>query len=180
MTRDITPRSATRSAAPRPHTLNRWERPCNRATSTASGGLASLSPEGEGGTTLAPARPDQELDEGDHDRMAHIVLEGYTPTKGRKKGEFVSAGPERRRRDRQRHRRACPLRQGVGAGPEPPALRPVPDVQGDRPVHGLEGPGQLGHPAHSTFWCRAPMRVMAITAGTSPVFDHRWRVPFWM
>ena len=66
-----------------------------RATSTASGGTASasLSPEGEGGTTLAPARPDQELDEGDHDRMSHIVLEGYTPTKGRKKGEFVSAGP---------------------------------------------------------------------------------------
>jgi len=40
------------------------------------------------GTETAP-----ELDEGDHDRMAHIVLEGYTPTKGRKKGKFVSAGP---------------------------------------------------------------------------------------
>ena len=38
---------------------------------------------------MAPARPDQELDEGDHDRMAHIVLEGYTP----KEGDFVSAGP---------------------------------------------------------------------------------------
>ena len=46
-----------------------------------------------GGTTLAPARPDPELDDGDHDRMAHIVLEGYTPKKGRKKGKFVSAGP---------------------------------------------------------------------------------------
>jgi hypothetical protein len=45
------------------------------------------------GTTLAPARPEPDLDEGDHDRMAHIVLEGYTPKKGRKKGEFVSAGP---------------------------------------------------------------------------------------
>ena len=45
------------------------------------------------GTTLAPARPDPELDDGDHDRMAHIVLEGYTPKKGRKKGKFVSAGP---------------------------------------------------------------------------------------
>jgi Protein of unknown function (DUF3039) len=64
-----------------------------RATTTAPRPSASLSPEGEGGTTLAPARPDQELDEGDHDRMSHIVLEGYTPTKGRKKGEFVSAGP---------------------------------------------------------------------------------------
>jgi DUF3039 family protein len=45
------------------------------------------------GTTLAPARPDPDLDDGDHDRMAHIVLEGYTPKKGRKKGKFVSAGP---------------------------------------------------------------------------------------
>ena len=49
----------------------------------------SLSPEHEAGTTLAPARPEQELDEGDHDRMAHIVLEGYRP----KEGDFVSTGP---------------------------------------------------------------------------------------
>jgi Protein of unknown function (DUF3039) len=42
-----------------------------------------------GGTTLAPARPAPDLDEGDHERMAHIVLEGYTP----KDGEFVSTGP---------------------------------------------------------------------------------------
>jgi hypothetical protein len=51
---------------------------------------------GGGGTsapTLAPTRPDQELDDGDHDRMAHIVLEGYTPKEGEKAGEFVSAGP---------------------------------------------------------------------------------------
>jgi hypothetical protein len=51
---------------------------------------------GGGGTsapTLAPTRPDQQLDDGDHDRMAHIVLEGYTPTKGEKVGEYVSAGP---------------------------------------------------------------------------------------
>jgi hypothetical protein len=46
-----------------------------------------------GETTLAPARPDPDLDDGDHDRMAHIVLEGYTPKKGRGKGKFVSAGP---------------------------------------------------------------------------------------
>jgi hypothetical protein len=57
-----------------------------RAPHGASG---SLSPEPEGGTTLAPARPDQQLDDGDHDRMAHIVLEGYTP----KEGDFVSTGP---------------------------------------------------------------------------------------
>ncbi len=41
------------------------------------------------GTTLAPARPAPDLDDGDHDRMAHIVLEGFTP----KDGEFVSVGP---------------------------------------------------------------------------------------
>jgi hypothetical protein len=46
-----------------------------------------------GSTTLAPARPDQQLDDGDHDRMAHIVLEGYTPKKGKQEGEFVSTGP---------------------------------------------------------------------------------------
>ena len=51
------------------------------------------APDQAGSTTLAPARPDPELDDGDHDRMAHIVLEGYTPKKGRKKGKFVSAGP---------------------------------------------------------------------------------------
>jgi hypothetical protein len=49
----------------------------------------TLSPDPSGTTTLAPARPDPELDDGDHDRMAHIVLEGYTP----KKGDFISAGP---------------------------------------------------------------------------------------
>jgi hypothetical protein len=42
-----------------------------------------------GSTTLAPARPEPDLDDGDHDRMAHIVLEGYSP----KDGEFVSTGP---------------------------------------------------------------------------------------
>jgi len=42
------------------------------------------------GTTLAPARPAPDLDDGDHDRMAHIVLEGYTRKEG---GDFVSLGP---------------------------------------------------------------------------------------
>jgi Protein of unknown function (DUF3039) len=50
---------------------------------------AAPGPGAAGGTTLAPARPTPDLDDGDHDRMAHIVLEGYTP----KDGEFVSAGP---------------------------------------------------------------------------------------
>jgi hypothetical protein len=49
----------------------------------------SLDPDPAQGTTLAPARPEQQLDEGDHERMSHIVLEGYTP----KDGEYVSAGP---------------------------------------------------------------------------------------
>jgi hypothetical protein len=49
----------------------------------------SLAPDESTGTTLAPARPDPELDDGDHDRMAHIVLEGYKP----KMGDFGSTGP---------------------------------------------------------------------------------------
>ena len=53
------------------------------------GTTAAPGVEPAGGTTLAPARPDPDLDDGDHDRMAHIVLEGYTP----KGGEFVSTGP---------------------------------------------------------------------------------------
>jgi hypothetical protein len=52
---------------------------------------ASLAPEGASQTTLAPARPAPELDDGDHDRMAHLVLEGFRPKDG--DGEFVSAGP---------------------------------------------------------------------------------------
>jgi hypothetical protein len=52
---------------------------------------AERDPEPAGGITLAPARPDPDLSDGDHDRMAHIVLEGYTPKSGA--GDFVSAGP---------------------------------------------------------------------------------------
>jgi hypothetical protein len=59
------------------------------ANRAREGWKGSLAPNQDTGTTLAPARPDQELDDGDHDRMAHIVLEGYTP----KKGDFISAGP---------------------------------------------------------------------------------------
>jgi hypothetical protein len=68
-------------------------RPQRHTLGPVSGTERAPSPGGAGSTTLAPARPDPELDEGDHDRMAHIVLEGYTPTKGRKKGKYVSAGP---------------------------------------------------------------------------------------
>ncbi|HEY3942430.1 MAG TPA: DUF3039 domain-containing protein [Acidimicrobiales bacterium] len=40
-------------------------------------------------TTVLPAPTEQVRDEGDHERMTHIVLEGYRP----KRGDFVSAGP---------------------------------------------------------------------------------------
>ena len=39
--------------------------------------------------TVSPQVTDLALDEGDHDRMTHIVLEGYT----KKRGKFVSTGP---------------------------------------------------------------------------------------
>lgn len=41
--------------------------------------------------TVSPVHADPTLD-GDHERMAHIVLEGWTP-KDAEEGEFVSAGP---------------------------------------------------------------------------------------
>jgi hypothetical protein len=47
------------------------------------------TPAGAAGTIVAPARPSPDLDDQDHERMAHIVLEGYTP----KGGDFVSVGP---------------------------------------------------------------------------------------
>ena len=56
------------------------------ATTEGSPGPPGAAP----GTTLAPARPAPDLDDGDHDRMAHIVLEGYSPKEG---GDFVSLGP---------------------------------------------------------------------------------------
>jgi hypothetical protein len=40
------------------------------------------------GTVVEPIRVDPELDE-DHERMSHIVLEGFKPSEG----DFVSAGP---------------------------------------------------------------------------------------
>ncbi len=42
--------------------------------------------------TIAPTMPEPAIDEGDHERMAHIVLEGYRPKRGKKKGDFVAAG----------------------------------------------------------------------------------------
>jgi hypothetical protein len=40
------------------------------------------------GITTAPRLSDPQLD-GDHERMSHIVLEGFKP----EKGDFISAGP---------------------------------------------------------------------------------------
>ena len=40
-------------------------------------------------TIVAPSPTDAVLDEGDHERMSHIVLEGFVP----EEGDFVSAGP---------------------------------------------------------------------------------------
>ena len=41
-----------------------------------------------GSTTVAPTRPDAALDEGDHERMTHLVLEGFR----RKRGKFLPLG----------------------------------------------------------------------------------------
>jgi hypothetical protein len=38
---------------------------------------------------VRPGTTDPQLDDGDHERMTHIVLEGFKPDEG----DFVSAGP---------------------------------------------------------------------------------------
>lgn len=40
--------------------------------------------EPSGATVVAPARPETALDEGDHERLTHIVLEGFTARRGRR------------------------------------------------------------------------------------------------
>ena len=86
--------------------------------------------------TVSPARSEPLVDEGDHERMSHIVLEGYTP----KDGDYVSAGPSVVEGNRERHRRPGALRQGLGPGSGSLALPTLSDLQGDRPGHGLEAP----------------------------------------
>ena len=71
--------------------------------------------------------------------MAHIVLEGYRP----KEGDFVSTGPSVVEGIVNGTAGARPLRQGVGAGPQPQSLRALPDLQGDRRVDGVEDTGEL-------------------------------------
>lgn len=41
--------------------------------------------------TVAPTRPEPTLDQGDHERMTHIVLEGFKPKDG-EDGQFVATG----------------------------------------------------------------------------------------
>jgi hypothetical protein len=62
--------------------------PADRGRRTRS--LQMRDPGGmpESGTTLSPRLSDPQLD-GDHERMSHIVLEGFKP----EEGDFVSAGP---------------------------------------------------------------------------------------
>ena len=49
----------------------------------APGGSPSSAP------TVAPTRPEPMLDDRDHERMAHIVLEGFKQAEG---GDFIPAG----------------------------------------------------------------------------------------
>ena len=41
-----------------------------------------------GAPVVTPVRPEPTIDEGDHERMAHIVLEGFRP----KEGDFIATG----------------------------------------------------------------------------------------
>jgi hypothetical protein len=56
--------------------------------STAPAGMRDPVTMTDSGITLAPVQADPQLD-GDHERMSHIVLEGFKP----EKGDFISAGP---------------------------------------------------------------------------------------
>ena len=87
--------------------------------------------------------------------MAHIVLEGYTP----KDGEFVSTGPSvvEGMVNRTPVRALCGKEWVPGRDPGP--LRPVPDLQGDRRVHGVEDPGPLSGPGHFVPACPRPATV---------------------
>lgn len=42
--------------------------------------------------TVAPTRPEPTLDDSDHERMTHIVLEGFRRKGGRKRGDYIPAG----------------------------------------------------------------------------------------
>ena len=48
-------------------------------------GVLDPSPSPSSSPAVTLTRPEPVIDQGDHERMAHIVLEGYTP----EDGEFV-------------------------------------------------------------------------------------------
>ena len=62
------------------------------------------------GTALSPQVGDPSLD-GDHERMSHIVLEGFRPSSG----EFVRDRSFGGRRNRQRDAGAGAVRESLGA-----------------------------------------------------------------
>ena len=66
------------------------EPPRRRAPVDVCDGPSIRDPGGmtDTGITLAPTQVDPELD-GDHERMSHIVLEGFKP----EKGDYIAAGP---------------------------------------------------------------------------------------
>ena len=90
------------------------------------------------GITLAPTQVDPELD-GDHERMSHIVLEGFKP-----KGDYVAAGPTVVE-DLEPVRGEGAVRQIWVRGAIRRSIPTLPDVQGDRGVPRVEGPRRL-HP----------------------------------
>jgi hypothetical protein len=119
----------------------------------------------DSGITLAPVQVDPQLD-GDHERMSHIVLEGFKPDKG----DFISAGPS--------------VVEGMVNGTAVKALcgkiwvpgrnpkkYPVSDVQGDRRRAGLESPTWLihrgGHPTrlYRTARCQLTPCCSFVTTG---------------
>ena len=70
---------------------------------------------------VAPPKPD--LD-GDHERMAHIVLEGVST----EDGDYVSAGPTVVEGIVNGTAGAGLVRQGLGAGPRPEEIPAVPNL----------------------------------------------------
>ena len=87
-------------------------------------------------TAVAPPKP---LLDGDHERMAHIVLEGVSTDDG----EFVSAGPT----VVEGIVMGTPVRALCGKiwvpGRDPKKYPLVPHLQGDRRADGMGGTGHL-------------------------------------
>ena len=114
--------------------------------------------------SVSPVRSDPLLD-GDHERMAHIVLEGFKPDDG----DFVSTGPTV----------VEGLVNGTAVkalcgkvwvpGPRPQEVPLVPDVQGDRRGSGLAPPERVTRRRRAG--SLHANRLTPRAAGTGP----RWR-----